>query len=173
MQAGCPHCGHVQTVNEESFNGREVMQVACGSCGKEFQIWNPGLGRLDADTTRHAVESITSEITDDGRTLRLPAGKTVSIKVLQGEDKGTVYPVLKPRVTLGRTNADIIVNDPLSSRIHCALEFTEDAVLLRDLGSTNGTLVDNHLIHLAEITDGSTFRIGTHIFQLRIAPQGS
>ncbi len=173
MQAGCPHCGHVQTISEESFSGREVMQVACGSCGKAFQIWNPGLGHLEADNTRHAVESITSEITDDGRTLHLPAGKTVSIKVLQGEDKGTVYPVLKPRVTLGRSSSDIIVNDPLSSRIHCALEFTEDAVLLRDLGSTNGTLVDNHPIRLAEIADGSTFQIGTHIFQLRIVPQGS
>jgi FHA domain len=173
MQAGCPHCGHVQTLSEDSFRGRETMQTACASCGKAFQVYNPGLGSLRADTTRHAVQSITSEVTDDGRTLHLPAGKTISIKVLQGEDKGTVYPVLRPRVTLGRSNSDIIVNDPLSSRIHCALEFADDTVLLRDLGSTNGTLVDSHPIHLAEIADGSTFQIGKHIFQLRITSEES
>lgn len=173
MQAGCPHCGHVQTLSEDLFRGRDTMQAVCASCRKEFQVLNPGLGSLRADTTRHAVPSITSEVTDDGRTLHLPAGKTISIKVLEGEDKGTVYPVLRPRLTLGRSNSDIIVNDPLSSRIHCALEFADDAVLLRDLGSTNGTLVDSHPIHLAEIADGSTFQIGKHIFQLRITSEES
>jgi pSer/pThr/pTyr-binding forkhead associated (FHA) protein len=173
MQAGCPHCGHVQAVSEEAFGGREVTKAICTSCGKAFQVFNPRLGNLKSDTTRHAVKSITSEVTDDGRTLHLPQGKTVSIRVLEGEDKGTVYPVLRPRVTLGRSNSDIIVNDPLSSRIHCALEFTDEGVLLRDLGSTNGTLVDNHPIHLAEIADGSTFQIGKHIFQLQIASEGT
>jgi pSer/pThr/pTyr-binding forkhead associated (FHA) protein len=169
MQAGCPHCGHVQSVDEEAFGGREVMQAACPSCGKGFQVFNPRLGELKADTTRRAVESITSEIADDGHTLRLPPGKTISIRVLEGEDKGTVYPVLKPRVTIGRSNSDININDPLSSRIHCALEFSEDCVLLRDLGSTNGTLVDDRQIHMAEIADGSIFQVGTHVFQLQIA----
>jgi ribosomal protein S27E len=173
MQAGCPHCGHVQPVSEEAFGSQEVMKVICPSCGKAFQVFVPRVGGFEAETTRHAVESITSEITDDGRTLRLPPGKAVSVKVLEGEDKGTVYPVLKPRLTLGRSNSDIIVNDPLSSRIHCAIEFTGDGVQLRDLGSTNGTLVDNHPIRVAEIADGSIFQIGRHVFQLRISSEGA
>jgi hypothetical protein len=173
MQAGCPHCGHVQSIDEAEFGDREMIQKYCTSCGKRFQVFRPRLAELQADTTRRSVESVTSEIADDGYKLRLPPGKTISIRVLEGEEKGTVYPVLKPRVTLGRSNADININDPLSSRIHCALEFSEECVLLRDLGSTNGTLVDGRQVHMAEIADGSIFQVGTHIFQLQIAPKES
>jgi predicted Zn finger-like uncharacterized protein len=169
MQAGCPHCGHVQSVREENLGDAEMVEVVCTACGKTFQVANPRLQNLKAETTCKTVESVTSEVTEDGRLLRLPEGKTVSLKVLEGDGKGTVYPLLKPRVTLGRTNADILVNDPLSSRLHCAIEFSEDGVLLRDLDSTNGTLVDHHPVRFAEIADGSTFQIGKHIFELRIA----
>lgn len=168
MQAGCPHCGHVQSVSEENLGDAEMAEIVCAACKKTFQVENPRLQNLEAGTTRQTVESVTSQVTEDGRLLHLPEGRTISLKVLEGNDKGTVYPVLKPRVTLGRVNADILVNDPLSSRVHCALEFSEDGVVLRDLGSTNGTLVDNHPVRFAEIADGSTFQIGKHIFELQI-----
>lgn len=168
MQAACAHCGHVQTVAEEALGGREVIQVTCASCGKAFQVYSPRMGDFKADTTRHAVDSVTSEISPDGRTLRLPPGKTVSVKILEGEEKGTVYPVLKPRLTFGRSNADVVVNDALCSRLHCVLEFGADGVFLRDLGSTNGTLVDGHPVSTAEVDDGSVFQIGAHAFELRI-----
>jgi type III secretion system (T3SS) inner membrane Yop/YscD-like protein len=169
MRAGCPHCGHVQTTSEELFGDKEILEITCAACGQPFMVTVPRIDDFKAETTRHSLENVTSEIADDGARLRLPEGKTISVKVLEGEDKGTIYPVVKPRVTLGRSNSDIIVNDPLSSRIHCAIEFSEDCVLLRDLGSTNGTLVDDRPVHMAEIADGSTFQIGKHKFQLRIA----
>jgi pSer/pThr/pTyr-binding forkhead associated (FHA) protein len=171
MRAGCPHCGHVQTTSDEVFSDREIVEVTCAACGQPFMVTVPHLNDLKAETTRHSLENVTSEIADDGHRLRLPPGKTISVKVLEGEDKGSIYPVVKPRVTLGRSNADIIVNDPLSSRIHCAIEFSEDCVLLRDMGSTNGTMVDDRPIHMAEIADGSVFQIGQHKFQLRIEPE--
>jgi len=42
---------------------------------------------------------------------------------------------------------------------------------LRDLGSTNGTLVNDELIAAATLENGSTFRIGKHVFQLVISPK--
>ena len=171
MRAGCPYCGHVQTTSDEPSAGKDVIDLTCPECGQSFIIMAPRLDDLQADTTRHTVDEVTLQIADDGHRLRLPEGKTVSIKVLEGDDKDTVYPVVKPRVTLGRSNADIIVNDELSSRIHCAIEFSEDCVLLRDLGSTNGTLVDDRPVHMAEIADGSTFQIGRHKFQLQISSE--
>ena len=173
MQAGCPHCGHLQTVSKENLGDREKLEVSCPACGKSFQVENPQLGDLQAETTRKKLRPVTSEVTPDGRVLRLPDGKTISVKVLEGHEKGTVYPVLKPRLTLGRSNADIIVNDPLSSRLHCGLEISEEGVLLRDLGSTNGTLVDNRPIRTAALSDGSTFQIGKHSFQLLITSKGT
>lgn len=168
MQAGCPHCGHLQTVDEDFLAGREKVRIFCTDCGKAFQVANPRLGHERAETTRRTVHPITSHITSDGRVLRIPAGKTLNLKVLEGNEKGTVYPLLAPRVTLGRTNADIIVDDPLSSRLHCALEISEEGVLLVDLESTNGTLVDGKRIQTVPLSDGATFQIGGHTFQLHI-----
>jgi pSer/pThr/pTyr-binding forkhead associated (FHA) protein len=63
------------------------------------------------------------------------------------------------------------VDDPLASRLHCAIEIGEDGVVLRDLGSTNGTLVNNQPIMTATLAGGSTFRVGSYIFQLLITPK--
>ena len=47
----------------------------------------------------------------------------------------------------------------------------DDEVLLHELGSTNGTLVNDQPISSSMIEDGSTFRVGNHVFQLRIGPK--
>lgn len=82
-----------------------------------------------------------------------------------------MYAIAKPRITLGRANADVTIDDPLASRLHCVLETLEDRVQLRDLGSTNGTLVNDEPVSAAPLENGSTFRIGNHVFQLVISPK--
>jgi len=145
----------------------------CPACKGSLQVVNPKLATFRASSTKKKVEAITSTVADDGRILRLPEDKEISLKALEGEEKGTVYPVGKPRVTIGRANADITVSDRMVSRLHCALEISGESVLLRDLESTNGTLVDDKLIDTAPLSHGSTFRIGGHLFQLAITPKGS
>lgn len=100
--------------------------------------------------------------------LRLPADQQISLRVLEGADEGTVYPVVKPRFTLGRANADVLVNDPSASRLHCRLEVGDDGVLLRDLNSTNGTLINDQPVQAAMLAHGSAFRIGRNLYQLQI-----
>lgn len=173
MEVRCHHCGNVQTVGDDIFGKRENADLTCSACGKSFQVVNPKLATFRVDTTRKKVPSITSEVSPEGRMLRLPQNHEISLKVLEGEEKGTVYPVNRPRIVIGRANTDVIVNDRMSSRLHCALEISDEWVLLRDLGSTNGTLVNDEPIQVATLTNGSTFRIGQHIFQLVITPKGT
>lgn len=173
MEVRCHHCQHVQTVEGDIFGNREKADLTCAACGKSFQIINPKLGTLRVDTTRKKLPSITSEVSPDGRLLHLPEHQEISLKVLEGEEAGTVYPVIKPRITIGRANADVTVNDHLISRIHCALEISDEWILLRDLGSTNGTLVNNEPIEAATVSNGSTFRVGKHLFELVIIPKGA
>jgi hypothetical protein len=150
---------------------RENVDVSCLVCGQTYRVVNPALATLRIDTARESVPTVCVEYSEDGRLLALPQDKKISLRLLEGNEAGTVFAVAKPRLTIGRANADIIINDRVVSRLHCALEISEDSVVLRDLGSTNGTIVGNQLVQTATLTSGSTFRIGTHVFQLLIAPK--
>jgi predicted Zn finger-like uncharacterized protein len=171
MEVRCPHCASVESISEDAFGTRAKVDVACLACGQTFQVVSPQAATLRIDTTRQSVPTVNIEYTEDGRLLALPQDKKISLKLLEGNEAGAGFAVAKPRITIGRSNADIIINDRVVSRLHCALEISEDSVLLRDLGSTNGTIVGNQLVQTATLTSGSTFRIGTHVFQLLITPK--
>jgi predicted Zn finger-like uncharacterized protein len=171
MEVRCPHCAGVQSLSEEVFGPNEKVDVACLTCGKTFQVASPKIATLRIDTTLESAPTVGIEYTADGRRLELPQDKEISLKVLEGTEVGTVFFVAKPRITIGRSNTDITLNDRVVSRLHCALEFSEGSVLLRDLGSTNGTIVGSQLVETATLTSGSTFRVGMHIFQLLITPK--
>src|SRR2546426_4794517 len=64
--------------------------------------------------------------------------------------------------TLGRnpTN-DFRVHDVTVSSFHCEIVVSEDSVLVRDLGSTNGTYIDGQPIHEAQLKPGEILRLGS------------
>jgi pSer/pThr/pTyr-binding forkhead associated (FHA) protein len=64
---------------------------------------------------------------------------------------------------IGRTGADINIDDPEASRQHAAIEIVGEIALLRDLGSTNGTWVDLDRIEQQQISNQQEFRIGSHV----------
>jgi hypothetical protein len=91
------------------------------------------------------------------------------------EVNGRPRPVNPPGVVIGRgTDADIQVNDPGVSRRHAEIRLMPEGpagvrVVVVDLGSTNGTLVNGRRTSESELTDGSTIKIGTTELTLRIA----
>jgi hypothetical protein len=93
------------------------------------------------------------------------------------EVNGRRRPVNPPGVVLGRgTDADIQINDPGVSRRHAEIRLMPEGpggirVVLVDLGSTNGTLVNGHRTTEAELMDGSTVRIGNTTMTLRLADE--
>lgn len=93
------------------------------------------------------------------------------------EVDGRRRPINPPGVVLGRgTDADIQINDPGVSRRHAEIRLMPEGpegvkVVLVDLGSTNGTLVNGRRAAEAELTDGSTVRIGNTTMTLRLADE--
>ena len=78
---------------------------------------------------------------------------------------GDHYPLLAAITILGRDNsADVILDDPGISRQHTEIRVTSDGPHLianiRDLGSTNGVLVNDQKIGRAELRDGDKIVIG-------------
>lgn len=173
MEVRCYHCAHLQTVKDDIFGEHERVSLPCAACGKTFQIINPKLATFRAQVTRKTVPTITTEISVDGLSLSLPENEEIYLRALEGQEKGTVYPVNKPRITIGRANSDVIVNDMLSSRVHCAVEISDQRIMLRDLESTNGTFVNDEPVKTALLSNGSIFRIGGHSFQVVINPKGA
>jgi predicted Zn finger-like uncharacterized protein len=98
--------------------------------------------------------------------LELPRDKRYSLAVIQGAATGQIYQVTKTRTTLGRSGADINLDDPEASRQHAVVEIFGEQAILRDLGSTNGTFVDLERIDKHVLTNQMEFRIGSHVLML-------
>ena len=95
--------------------------------------------------------------------LQLPKDKRFSLAVIQGAATGQIFPITKTRTVIGRSGADINLDDPEASRQHAALEIVGDVAILRDLGSTNGTWIDLDRIEQHQLANQQEFRIGSHV----------
>jgi pSer/pThr/pTyr-binding forkhead associated (FHA) protein len=70
--------------------------------------------------------------------------------------------------TLGRApRADFVLDAPLVSRLHCRLTAFEDLVEVVDLTSTNGTYVNDSLVHAGALRSGDRLRVGRVELTLR------
>src|SRR5438552_125926 len=70
---------------------------------------------------------------------------------------------LKPGVnTLGRDpSSQIHISHHSVSGSHCEITVTDDAVIIKDLGSTNGTFVSDVQVREAVLKPGQTIHLGT------------
>jgi len=89
------------------------------------------------------------------------------------EVNGTRHPLHPPGVVVGRgTEADLRINDPGVSRRHIEFEVSQEAGALRlsvrDLGSTNGMLVDGHRVSHTGVRDGTTVKIGNTTMTVKV-----
>ncbi|MBN1259269.1 MAG: FHA domain-containing protein [Anaerolineae bacterium] len=83
-----------------------------------------------------------------------------------GPRSGTVYPLLEPIVTLGRgVDNTIVLESPRVSRHHARLRISRGgAVVLEDLGSTNGTFIDGFILsEPRRIQPGEAFSLAGNI----------
>ena len=73
---------------------------------------------------------------------------------------GEEFKITKSVTNIGRgVEADIQIDDTSVSRLHCAIVLGSE-VLIRDLGSTNGTVVDGTRASESVLRDGSIIKIG-------------
>ncbi|OYP31063.1 GGDEF domain-containing protein [Rhodopirellula sp. MGV] len=76
----------------------------------------------------------------------------------------------QPKILVGRdTNANLVLADQSVSRSHAELEWTDDGYVLRDLGSTNGTQVNDASVQSRLLQSGDTIHFGIFIFRFLTA----
>jgi len=105
-------------------------------------------------------------------------GHTAELRVVGGPDAGGVHRLHGEEIRVGRSSeADVPLDDPDVSRLHLSLHLAADGRLtVRDLGSTNGTVLDDprggaadrYFLRdeSADLADGGLVRIGESTLQV-------
>lgn len=86
----------------------------------------------------------------------------MKLVVLAGAKKGAAVPIKKDRFVIGRgKDCTLRAGSEAISRNHCELLVTELGVTVRDMGSRNGTYVNDEKIEgVHQLSHGDTLRIG-------------
>jgi pSer/pThr/pTyr-binding forkhead associated (FHA) protein len=90
--------------------------------------------------------------------------------VLRGHPQGKALPLPHGEFVIGRGNeCHIRPNSYFVSRQHCLLRVSERGVLIRDLGSTNGTLINGaRVIGERTLHHRDLIQIGSLVFGLQL-----
>jgi pSer/pThr/pTyr-binding forkhead associated (FHA) protein len=102
------------------------------------------------------------------KTPALPTNALIKIAVEEGTRPGAEYELSRPLMTIGRLGggADIEIDDPEVSRLHCSVEVRRDAIFLQDMRSKNGTFIDGARIFAAQLDESARFRIGSTVLRI-------
>ena len=105
-------------------------------------------------------------VTAISRIVEKPTAREACLVLIYGQDLGKKYNLDSPEITIGRSSkCDIQVDQEAVSRQHARIVNTGKSILLRDLGSTNGTYVNDHAVDEYVLTDGDLVKIGRTIFK--------
>lgn len=89
--------------------------------------------------------------------------------VVEGPDAGRSF-ALGPQSVIGRDpTAAINLVDEEVSRRHALITVGEGRVIVEDLGSSNGTLIDSHpIVEETDLQPGQRLGVGQTVLELRI-----
>ena len=116
------------------------------------------------------VGPVSTEIVESAQPSEAGLIEQVTLRIVAGPDQGKTWNSAGERTLIGTDkSADFALSDRTVSRFHCEITVHDGHVIVRDLGSRNGTIVDGtpvlaaHLRHGAVLTVGKTqlrFEVG-------------
>ncbi len=88
----------------------------------------------------------------------------ITLRVLDGADRGQIYENLVAPITIGREEGNSVqLNDERISRFHLKIQEDQDKLVLTDLESTNGTRVNGEDTHLRILRYGDVVSVGRSV----------
>ncbi len=87
------------------------------------------------------------------------------LKVIEGAQVGKSFSWTLPCV-LGRKDADIVINDPMVSKRHAAIQLINGRLVLMDLHSTNGTTLNSEPVTQRDLKQGDRIGMGQTVLLL-------
>ncbi len=127
---------------------------------------------FDHDTQDPASDGFDATINVDAAAFASPAANSAraSLIVLAGWEIGKEIEIATPSVILGRAiDSDVTVHAPSVSRQHAQIELVdndqEQYFRVTDLGSSNGTLVNNTRTPTTRLQNGDKIKLGDVLFK--------
>jgi len=88
----------------------------------------------------------------------------ITLRVIDGADRGHVYADVPIPLTIGREEGNAIqLNDERVSRFHIKIQEDQNKIVLADLESTNGTKVNGESVQLWILRPGDVISIGRSV----------
>jgi FHA domain-containing protein len=88
--------------------------------------------------------------------------------VIEKGKAGKAFPLAKDRVIIGRLGeSDLVLSDPGVSRRHAEVRREDGRYVIADLGSTNGTMVNEATIGERELEEGDRITVGRTVLEFR------
>lgn len=139
----CPKCGSENDVNAK----------ICDQCGVSL-------------TRKSAVETTTTmtpipETEEELAEVKPLADEKRVLVIKKGPNSGARYRLEQGKILLGRDpQSDIFLNDITVSRKHAEINITPTKATVQDMGSLNGTYVNNSRIEQLVLKNGDVLQIG-------------
>jgi hypothetical protein len=90
------------------------------------------------------------------------------LALLEDGQPAKSYPLSKPKLLIGRlADSDIVLADPGVSRRHAEVRQENGRWMVADLGSTNGTQVNESTIGTWMLQEGDRITVGTSVLEFR------
>ena len=115
-----------------------------------------------------AEQDVTSRVAP-AQTMRI---WSVVLAVIDGPSRGARAAVGSEIARVGTADGnDLVLADRTVSRFHCELLVRGDTIIIRDCGSTNGTVIDGVRVREAEIPPGTLVRIGGSALRVELGDE--
>jgi|HubBroStandDraft_3_1064219.scaffolds.fasta_scaffold561542_1 hypothetical protein len=166
MLIECPDCHALCVLDANALGSAKRIEGRCEDCDSHLVV------ELTVRTLaqNQALAEPTQPLKRQTE-VALPAGQLVALAVTSGPMLGHVFRLTKPKVIVGRAEADVQLDDPEVSRRHCVVEVRGIAATLTDLETTNGTAVDGQRIQSAELRHLSEFQLGSTTLMFTVTKQ--
>ncbi|MRS12438.1 MAG: FHA domain-containing protein [Actinobacteria bacterium] len=133
----CPVCG------ADGF-----AEGVCDECG------------LHSEGATASFEAV-GEIAEPSTAIDVGVTEVPVLIVRKGVEVGERFYLEQPRIGIGRDpGSDIFLNDVTVSRCHAVLHVDAGGVRIEDVGSLNGTYVNDDIVTNATLRSGDTVQIG-------------
>lgn len=122
----------------------------------------------DHDRTTNPNKTVVTVVGPPSSSSSKPkrGSREACLIVIYGEDLGRRIPLSDEPLVIGRSSqCDVQIDQESVSRNHCRVNNTGRGYAIRDLGSTNGTYVNDELAESMDLRDGDQIKVGRTILK--------